>query len=173
MRQPIRKKSDGKPVAKKKRVILKKPNGKADIPHPKYGTSKLEDYFASNFLDKLGLNYERQFEAKEIGRFYDFCVRTDGGSPILIEVDGDYYHANPDKIDESKLSPMQKKNKRVDEWKNEWALKHCIPIIRIWEDDIRNYPKKVMDMLKNRFYLMKNEEEKKKEKSKGRRKILK
>lgn len=172
MRQPIKKKSDGKPIAKKKRVFLKKSNGKADIPHPKYGTSKLEDYFASEFLDKLKLKYERQYEAKEIGRFYDFCVRTDGGSPILIEVDGDYYHANPNKIDESSLSPMQKRNRRVDELKNEWALKHCIPIIRIWEDDIRNNPKKVMTLLKERFYLL-NSEEKKKEEKVRKRKILK
>ena len=160
MRQPIRKNSEGKPVAKKKRVFLKKSNGKADIPHPKYGTSKLEGDFARDFLDKLGLKYEYQFEAKEIGRFYDFCVTTDGGSPVLIEVDGDYYHANPEKIDESKLSPMQKKNRRVDEQKNEWAFKHCIPLLRIWEDDIRNHPKKVMKMLKDRFYITEMEEKK-------------
>lgn len=145
---------------------MRKPNGKADIQHPKYGTSKLEDHFASEFLDKIGLKYERQYEAKDIGRFYDFCVRTDAGSPVLIEVDGDYYHANPSKIDESKLSPMQKRNKRVDAHKDEWAFKHSIPLIRIWEDDIRNHPRKVMKMLTERFYLTEQTEKERMERGK-------
>ena len=160
-------------VTRNKPLKIKKVTIKKKKEHPLFGTSKLEDYFASEFLDKLNLKYERQYEAKDIGRFYDFCVRTEGGSPVLIEVDGDYYHANPDKIDESKLSPMQKKNRRVDELKNKWALIHSIPIIRVWEDDIRNHQKKVMDMLKERFYLLNLNEKKKEEKSRKRRKILK
>lgn len=56
-------------------------------PHPKYGTSKLEDKFAKEFLDKLGVPYEKQFEAKDIGRFYDFKI----GGRVLIEIDGDYW----------------------------------------------------------------------------------
>ena len=55
--------------------------------HPKYGTSKLEEKFAKEFLDKLGVPYEKQFEAKDIGRFYDFKV----GERVLVEVDGDYW----------------------------------------------------------------------------------
>lgn len=53
---------------------------------PKYGSSKLEDKFAKEFLDKLNVIYERQFEAKDIKRFYDFKIGN-----ILIEVDGDYW----------------------------------------------------------------------------------
>ena len=58
------------------------------------------------------------------------------------------YHANPMFYTEDKLTPTQKKNKRVDEYKNKWALMHGIPILRIWEYDINNNPKKVMDILK-------------------------
>ena len=42
--------------------------------------------FPKEFLDKLGVIYERQFEAKDIKRFYDFKIGS-----ILIEVDGDYW----------------------------------------------------------------------------------
>ena len=60
-------------------------------PHPKYGTSKLEDKFAKEFLDRLGLKYVRQYEAKDIKRFYDFAVRSQSGAVVLIEIDGDYW----------------------------------------------------------------------------------
>ena len=46
------------------------------------------------------------------------------------------------------MSPMQKRNHRVDEIKNQWAAEHGIPLIRIWEHDINDNPGKVMEMLK-------------------------
>ena len=51
--------------------------------HPDYNVSKLEDRFAENFLDKLKVKYVRQFEAKDIGRFYDFYLPD---SNLIIEV---------------------------------------------------------------------------------------
>ena len=56
-------------------------------------------------------------------------------------------------VNEEKLNPTQKHNKRVDEHKNKWALEHGIPILRIWELDIRNNPQKVLKMLKERLNL--------------------
>jgi very-short-patch-repair endonuclease len=79
MRQPtrdnkiIKRKSSHKPSTKIKQL---------------YGTSKLEEDFARDFLDKLELRYVYQFEAKEIGRWYDFYL-TD--YRILIEIDGGYW----------------------------------------------------------------------------------
>lgn len=48
---------------------------------------------------------------------------------------------------------MQKHNRRVDEYKNKWALAHGIPIMRIWEKDIREAPDKVLKELKERLYI--------------------
>lgn len=62
-------------------------------------------------------------------------------------------HSDPRVVDENKLSPMQKKNKRIDEYKDKWALIHGIPIMRIWEKDIRETPEKVMEALKKRLYI--------------------
>lgn len=53
-----------------------------------YGVSKLEDKFALEFLDKLGVRYIRQFKAESIERYYDFYLPD---SHILIEIDGDYW----------------------------------------------------------------------------------
>lgn len=52
---------------------------------------------------------------------------------------------------------MQKRNKRVDEYKDKWALMHGIPLIRIWEKDIRENPKMVMEELKKRLYIQEKE----------------
>lgn len=133
----------------------------------KYGISKLERDFAKNFLDRLGLVYIYQYEVREIGRFYDFavtsyddsdyifenkdgirCVRQDSRKfvvSLLIEVDGDYFHSNPKFFKDGDLSLTQRRNKRVDRLKDEWAGTHCVPLLRIWEDDIRNNQEKVMN----------------------------
>ena len=135
----------------------------------KYGTSKLEKDFAKNFLDKLGLIYVYQYEVKEIGRFYDFavtlynekqyimenkegvnCVKQKGQQfipSLLIEVDGDYFHSNPKFYNESKLNNIQKHNKRIDKLKDDWAGMHCIPLLRIWENDIINNSKSVIKQI--------------------------
>ena len=137
MAQPIPRRKVGKVKVKRLSQVVKQKK-----PHPKYGTSKLEDYFAENFLDVLGIKYVRQYEAKEIGRFYDFKI-VDG--PI-IEIDGDYYHSYG--LTYEQKNPMQKHNERVDRLKDEWALSHGIPILRIWEHDIHDNPEKVMELLK-------------------------
>jgi hypothetical protein len=46
---------------------------------------------------------------------------------------------------------MQKKNKRTDEKKNNWAALNGIVMIRIWEYDIHNNSEKVMEMLITRL----------------------
>lgn len=56
--------------------------------HPKFGTSKLEEDFARDFLDKLGVEYVWQFEAKDIGRFFDFFIVS---ANLIIEIDGGYW----------------------------------------------------------------------------------
>jgi hypothetical protein len=158
MKQVVKKRGTNSTKSKKKIVVKIKSSNKLAKHHPKYGTSKLEEDFARDFLDKLGVRYVYQFEAKDIGRFYDFCVfvgdnPSSPGSMILIEIDGSYFHSDPRLIKEGDMNPMQKHNKRVDEVKNKWALMHGIPLIRIWEKDIREQPSKVLKELKDRLYI--------------------
>ena len=155
MAQPVKKggtyqKPRSKTVRKKKKLtreeIIKRNIERSKKPHPKYGTSKLEKKFAKEFLEKLGIKYEEQFEAKDIKRFYDFFLpdyRT------LVEVDGSWFHSYGLIYEE--MNPMQKRNARVDEIKNEWAALHGYPLIRIWEHDINENPEKVLDMLRERL----------------------
>lgn len=111
--------------------------------HPKYGTSKLEKRFECDFLKKLGVKYERQFYASDIKRYYDFYLND---YSLIIEIDGTYYHGYGLLYEE--MSPMQKRNHRVDQLKNEWAHQHGYRLLRIWEHEINNNPVKVMETLK-------------------------
>lgn len=138
------------PTKGKRKTTGKKPDRKKGRPRQKFGTSKLEADFARDFLDRLGLKFISQFEAKDIGRFYDFYLPDKN---LLIEVDGGYYHSDPRVVDPNNLNPMQKRNKRVDELKNKWALAHGIPIVRIWEEDIRKNPAKVLEELSRHINL--------------------
>ena len=160
-RKKAKQTSGPKSIPKK---AVKQPKKKR--PHPKFGTSKLEEDFAKEFLDKLGVDYVWQYEAKDIGRFYDFAVQSPHGGVILLEIDGSWFHNDPRVVTEDKVTPMHKKNKRVDEIKNEWALMHGIPIIRIWEKDIREDPKMVMEYLKRRLYVEEEKRELQHEKNK-------
>lgn len=157
MAQPVKKsgtyqKPRSKTVRKKRKPttseIIKKNIERSKKPHPKYGTSKLEKRFAEQFLDKLGVEYQTQFYAKDIKRYYDFYIPS---CRVLLEIDGDYYHSYGKVYEE--MSPMQKRNARVDQIKNEWAAMHGIPLIRIWEHDINNNPSKVMAILKDNIGL--------------------
>ena len=130
-----------------KNKVLKKTNTKKTKPvkkrvHPEYGTSKLEKYFEEEFLKKIGVKYIYQFKAESIGRYFDFfCPEAN----ILVEVDGDYWHSYG--LTYEQKNPTQKHNEWVDKQKDEWALMRGIPIIRIWEHDIKENPEKVMKIL--------------------------
>lgn len=153
--QPVRKngpfqKPRSKTVRKRRKPtvseIIKKNVERSKRPHPKYGTSKLETIFENEILKKLKVNYVRQFYAKDIKRYYDFYLPD---LNVLVEVDGDYYHSYGKVYEE--MTPMQKRNHRVDEIKNEWAGIHGYALIRIWEHDIRNSPHMVLEKLRERF----------------------
>lgn len=160
MKQPIKKNKTDDSVKPKKSNVKKE---KVKRKHPQYGTSKLEEDFAYNFLDKLGVKYTYQFEARDIGRYFDFFLPEEN---LLIEVDGDFWHGNPEKYKEDELRGHQKRAQRVDEHKTKWALLHSIPILRFWESDIRKNPKKVMTILKeelskrNRQIMLENNKKK-------------
>ena len=160
MPQPTRR--EKYPAVRKKKVKKTTPRGKR--PHPKYGTSKLEDRFAKEFLDRLGYTYVRQYEAKDIGRFYDFAVKQSNGAIILIEVDGTFYHGYG--LVHEEKSPMQKHNEWVDKVKDQWAAEHGIPLIRIWEHDINDKTSEVLKLLKKRIGAETKKQDKKNDKAK-------
>jgi G:T-mismatch repair DNA endonuclease (very short patch repair protein) len=64
---------------------------------------------------------------------YDFYLL---GKRTLVEVDGDYWHAHPDKFPE--LDATQKWNRDHDLKKNELAGRLGLRLVRVWESDVMN-----------------------------------
>lgn len=111
--------------------------------HKEYGTSKLEEKFAKNFLERLEVDYVYQYKMGTIGRYLDFYLPE---YRIGIEVDGDYYHSFGLVYEE--MNPMQKRNYRVDNEKNKWCSRNGVFLVRIWEHDINKHSEKVFNYLK-------------------------
>ena len=87
---------------------------------------------------KLPFDIEISLPFKLSWKFYDIGL-TD--YPILIEVDGDYWHGNKEKLsEEQRLNWMQIKNKQNDTLKNWVAKQKGYTLIRIWENDIKENP---------------------------------
>ena len=103
--------------------------------------TKPEREFAK-LLKELNIKFEPQ---KILGEsIYDFYLPD---HKMLVEIDGDYYHGNPDKYTKEQLNGMQKKNKRNDKDKDWQAKGLGYKIERVWEHDIN----KEYSLVKMRF----------------------
>ncbi len=107
-------------------------------------TSKLESEFAK-ILDLLNIKYTQWFYAKEIKAFYDFHILV---NDIIIEIDGDFYHCNPDVYINGPICKTQTKNIKRDQIKNQWAKDNGFKLLRFWETDINNNPQQIIETLK-------------------------
>ena len=149
MPQPIRKgiknihKPRKKETTKKARMKLMREKRKGS---QEYGTSKLEERFARDFLDKLGIDYVYQYKMTSIERYLDFFIPD---IRVGIEIDGGYWHSDPRLYEEKDLNKMQKYNKKIDEVKNAWCRRNGVPLIRLWEKDINENPEGVLQYLKD------------------------
>ena len=82
-------------------------------------------------LNEVGIEFTCQ---KIIGRkIFDYYLPKYN---MVVEVDGDYYHGNPD-TNKGRLNKMQNRNRKVDRFKNELALKNGYKIERIWENSLK------------------------------------
>ena len=120
-----------------KRVSYIKENGLTPV-------SNLEKYF-SKLMDGCGIEYYQQFYVREIKALYDFKIK---GKNILIEVDGDFWHCNPDTKHKIPVTEHQRKNLTKDKIKTKWTLENGYTLLRFWETDINDKPEWVIGELK-------------------------
>ena len=81
-------------------------------------------------VERVGLAFIPQYMMA--GYYYDFYLPEYN---LLIEADGDYWHANPNKY--STLNESQKANAKNDRFKNNLAKEKGYDLIRFWEEDIK------------------------------------
>jgi len=109
--------------------------------------TKLEIKFES-MLNLLNVKYQYQYEFEK--RLFDFKILNEN---ILIEVDGDFYHCNPNTKHSEILYETQKLTKKNDEYKNLLCQNHGIKLLRYWEKDINERPEWIISELKKELYL--------------------
>jgi very-short-patch-repair endonuclease len=108
----------------------------------KIHVSKLEKKF-EKILIVLNIKYETQYQLAT--KFYDFFLSDYN---TLIEIDGDYWHANK-KIYKNPINNIQKHAIVNDKIKNIIAESSGRKILRFWEHEINNAPLMVINKLKN------------------------
>lgn len=111
--------------------------------------TKIETKFES-ILILLNIEYEYQYEFKK--RLFDFKINNKN---ILIEVDGDFYHCNPNTKHSEVMYESQKLTKKNDDYKNLLCKNNGMKLLRYWEKDINERPDWVILELKKELYLQK------------------
>lgn len=86
-----------------------------------------------NVLNELNIVFKTQLRIEN--SFYDFYLPEYN---IIIEVDGDYWHANPELYDYDHLDQRQAKHVIKDHKKEELAKKYNYQLYRFWESDFNN-----------------------------------
>lgn len=91
-------------------------------------------------LDEAGIPYHFQYFIIENGicKSYDFKIK---GKPLIIEVDGDFWHGNPCQSNHYEKVNSVRENDKI---KDEIAKNRGISVIRLWESDIRKDPSIVL-----------------------------
>lgn len=108
--------------------------------------SKIEKKFKI-ILESCNIQFYEQFYIRETKSLYDFKIK---GKNILVEVDGDFWHCNPNTKFKKPTTEHQSKNLIKDGIKNEWCVNNNYKLLRFWESDINNRPEWVKEeILKN------------------------
>lgn len=96
---------------------------------------------------KLLKELKVEFEVQKIvgAKIFDFYIPK---ANLLVEIDGDYYHANPKLVKEEDRNYMQQKNVRNDSFKDALASGLGYNIERVWENDLKKNYKAVKDKFK-------------------------
>ena len=106
--------------------------------------NKLESNVA-NILTENGIRYYFQFFITDnsVCKSYDFKIKN---RPILIEVDGDYWHGGPGTNSYYKKVDEIRENDKI---KNKIATQNGYKLFRFWESDIKKNPEILMETLYN------------------------
>ncbi len=126
----------GKEVAEVRKS--EKREWRANLIFPKKDTKievKIQDY-----LKILGVSFFTHQYVSQIKHSYQ-CDIWIPIMNLIIECDGDYWHANPDRFKDEDLDEKQRLQKERDTIRTKELIEQGFKILRLWEDEI-----KVMDL---------------------------
>lgn len=94
-------------------------------------------------LKELGVKYELQKVVES--KIFDFYIPSKN---MIVEVDGDYWHANPMIYESKDLNKIQARNVRNDQYKEILAKGNGFLLERVWEYDLKNNYKEQKERFK-------------------------
>ena len=99
-------------------------------------------------LRSLNIKFTPHFKLVGCGKYRYFDVWLDDLN-ILIEADGDFWHANPNFYDKNKLLECQLRSLKNDDLKNKMAKHANIKLLRFWENEVYapDFPEKLTRMI--------------------------
>lgn len=110
----------------------------------KYKTNTSIERLVAKALDEANIQYTQQFflvtDRKTYS--YDFKIKSE---PLLIEVDGDYWHGGPGCKSHFYMVEQVRKN---DKNKDEAAEKAGYKVVRIWGSEVRDSPNVVLEKIR-------------------------
>jgi len=102
------------------------------------------EYKFEGILELLEIEYIHSYFIKDINKIYDFYLPKYN---VIIEIDGDFWHCNPNTKYALPECKTQEINLTNDKFKSQWALDNGYTLLRFWEDDINNNIKQVKQIL--------------------------
>jgi len=101
---------------------------------------------AEKLLKENNIRYKKQYWQRDGKRivFYDFILWDYN---LLLEIDGDYWHANPKFF--STMNEAQRKNVNNDKYKEKLAKNRDFLLFRIWESEIEERFEILIKLLKS------------------------
>ena len=112
---------------------------------PSQGETRPERFIRQT-LEKLGMKFTPQFGIDQL--LYDFHIT---GTSLLIEVQGDFWHANPRVYPNGPVYHSQKSNVLRDNFKRRKARDNGYWVWYVWEYDIVTEPQRVENELRQRI----------------------
>jgi len=99
------------------------------------------------FFQLLNIKFQHSYyiNTKENHFIYDFHLPEYN---CLVEIDGDFWHCNPDTKYALPECKTQNINIINDKKKNQWAKDNGFKLLRFWENDIKNNPQQIIETLK-------------------------
>lgn len=120
-----------------------------------------------SLLEELKIDDKFEKEYNEVYYSIDFAYPEIN---LAIEIDGDFYHCNPNTRHKTPKYAIQKKNLRNDKAKTTFLKNRGWTLLRFWEDDINNNIDGVKKILLETIYANKKNSKAKQTKSKKNRK---
>lgn len=135
-------------ISKKNLLVICKALGVNHIHKRPIRRETVPEKMVRLILEELGIEFKQEKYLKAKLFRADFLV----GTNKVIEVNGDYYHANPEVYSHKILTPLQVKNLKNDKLKMDFYKENGFEVLIVWERDLKFNLEKEKEKIKDFIY---------------------